>query len=253
MAHSETSSCCRTIREEGDGAVSEELDFERAWLGKLSAGLEEVAGEEVLGAVMEGSETLSQGTPRDEVIAWTQGAMKRLDSLVAEAGRRAILTACACQYPQAALKGPREAYEATGDVDLVQRMLQEQFESLLRESLGLGEDTVQDVVQRGWGSAGVREGHTIIATKIPKSGYLLEYLREEDPAGKRALYCHCPRVREALKSSVTISSTYCYCGAGFYKGIWEEILQQQVEVELLETVLQGDEVCRFAVRLPLDD
>jgi hypothetical protein len=233
--------------------MTEDLDFEQAWLRKLSVGLQEVAGEDVLEAVMEGSETLSEETPRSEVIAWTRGAMERLDTLVEEAGRRTILTGCACQYPKSALKGPREVYEATGDVDLAHRMLQEQFESLLRESLGLGEEIVQDVVNRGWGSAGVREGSTIIATKIPKSGYLLEYLREEDPARKRALYCHCPRVRETLNSSATLSPTYCYCGAGFYKGIWEEILQEPVEVEVLETVLQGDEVCRFAVRLPLDD
>jgi predicted hydrocarbon binding protein len=73
---------------------------------------------------------------------------------------------------------------------------------------------------------------------------------ETDLVRKRALYCHCPRIRDALSSSVAISATYCYCGAGFYKGIWEEILQQPVEVELSETVLQGDEVCKFVVYLP---
>jgi predicted hydrocarbon binding protein len=53
-----------------------------------------------------------------------------------------------------------------------------------------------------------------------------------------------------LKSSETISATYCYCGAGYYQGIWEEILQQPVEVELLESVLQGDQVCKVAIHLP---
>jgi predicted hydrocarbon binding protein len=45
-------------------------------------------------------------------------------------------------------------------------------------------------------------------------------------------------VRDALKIKETISPTYCYCGAGFYKGIWEEILQKPVEVKLLESVLK---------------
>jgi len=45
---------------------------------------------------------------------------------------------------------------------------------------------------------------------------------------------------------------YCYCGAGFYKGIWEEILQQPVEVQVLESVLKGDKVCKIAVHLPSD-
>jgi len=75
-------------------------------------------------------------------------------------------------------------------------------------------------------------------------------MKETDPVKKRQLYCHCPRVRDALRSAVDISPTYCYCGAGFYQGIWEGILQQPVRVEVLETVLQGDEVCRVAVYLP---
>jgi hypothetical protein len=229
----------------------EDLDFEQAWLRKLSTGLEQVAGREVRDAVMAGSAGLSSQTPSDEVIAWTQGAMERLDALVGEAERRTVLTGCACQYPKSALAELRKEYEESHDVDLVHRGLQEQFESLLRDTLQLEEDLVEDVVRRGWGSAGAKAGRTVTATKIPKSGHLAEYLREDDPTRRRQLYCHCPRVRDDLKASATISPTYCYCGAGFYKGIWEEILQEPVEVELLESVLQGDEVCRFAVHLPV--
>ncbi len=109
---------------------------------------------------------------------------------------------------------------------------------------------VADVVARGWGSAGVREGNTIIATKIPKSGYLRQYLEEDDPDRRRAYYCHCPRIRAVLQTSERISPTYCYCGAGFYQGIWERILGQPVEVEVLESVLKGDDVCKVRVYLP---
>ena len=89
-----------------------------------------------------------------------------------------------------------------------------------------------------------------MATKIPKSGYLIEYMKETDPDLKRQYYCHCPRVRDTMRASEIISPTYCYCGAGFYKGIWEEILQRPVEVEVLESVLAGGEVCKIAVHLP---
>ena len=229
--------------------MSEDVDFERAWLTKFSTLLDEVAGEEIREKVMKGSASLSSAAQRDEVIHWTQLAMKRLDTLVDEARRRAILTGCACRYPVSALRGARKAFEESGGIDPAHRTLQEQFEAFLRETLELDEEFVEDVANRGWGSAGVKEGSNIIATKIPKSGNLIEYLCEEDPSKKRQLYCHCPRVRDALKLSVSISPTYCYCGGGFYKGIWDEILQQPVEVELLESVLQGDEVCKFAVFL----
>lgn len=227
--------------------MSEKQDFERAWLAKFSRCLDEVAGEEIRRKVMKGNEKLSSSPSRQEVISWSQGAMERLDSLVDEKQAQEIMAGCACQYPKSALQEIREKYEATGDMDLAHQMLQAQFESLLRDSLKLSDEVIEEIVSLGWGSAGVKQGHTIIATKIPKRGYLIEYMNETDPEKKRQYYCHCPRIREVLKTSETLSPTYCYCGAGFYKGIWEEILQRPVQVQVLESVLQGDQVCKIAV------
>jgi hypothetical protein len=135
-------------------------------------------------------------------------------------------------------------------VDAALEVLQEQFEAFLRDTLELREELIAEVVDRGWGLAGVRKGDKIIATKIPKSGNLAAYLAETDREKKRQYYCHCPRIRDVLKSEETLPVTYCYCGAGYYKGIWEEVLQRPVEVELMESVLDGGEVCRIAISLP---
>jgi hypothetical protein len=204
---------------------------------------------------MEGSGELSSDSPRQEVIAWTRRAMERLDSLVGEEERKAIMTGCACQYPRSALQDVREAYEVSGgDLNLAHRMLQAQFELFLLDSLGLKDEIVGEVVERGWGLAGFLHGDTIVATKIPKSGNLVAYMQETDPQRRRRLYCHCPRVRDVLGNSdaewaSAIAETYCYCGAGFYKGIWEEILQAPVAVQVLESVLKGDDVCKIAIHL----
>lgn len=232
--------------------MSETLDFERAWLAKFASCLDEIAGEEIRKEVMRGSGALSSHSGRQEVIDWSKRAMERLDSLVDEKRRKAVMAGCSCQYPKADLQEMRKTYEATGDVDLVHQMLQEQFESFLKDSLQLSDELIEEIVGRGWGVVGVKRDNTIIATKIPKSGYLVEYMQETDPEKKRQYYCHCPRVRDVLKTSESISATYCYCGAGFYKGIWEEILQSPVEVEVLESVLKGDEVCTIAIHLPVD-
>jgi hypothetical protein len=232
--------------------MPEKFDFERAWLAKFSGGLDEVAGEEIRVEVMQGNEALSSDSSRDEVIAWSRMAMERLEARVDEEGQKSIMTGCACQYPRSGLQDVRKEYEATQDIDVAHRMLQERFEAFLRNTLELGDELFAEVVRRGWGLAGIKQGDTIIATKIPKSGYLLQYMQETDPEKKRQYYCHCPRVRDALQTGVTISPTYCYCGAGFYKGIWEEILQAPVEVEVLESVLKGDQVCTIAIRLPYE-
>jgi predicted ArsR family transcriptional regulator len=231
--------------------MTEKFDFERAWLAKFSTCVDEAAGEEARQQVMAGSERLSAQSSSDEVITWTQGAMERLGTLVDEATANQVMTGCACQYSKQGLQAARQAYEETGDLAAVHRMLQAQFEAFLRDSLELKEEYVEKVVSRGWGLAGILEGNRVLATKIPKSGYLAAYMEETDPEGKRQYYCHCPRVREILKTRESLPVTYCYCGAGFYKGIWEEILQEPVQVEVLESILDGDEVCSIAVYLPV--
>jgi predicted hydrocarbon binding protein len=230
----------------------EGYDFEGAWLKKLSDGLDLYAGEEIRLAVMEGSENLSSQSSSQDVIRWSKSAMERLDSLVANERRVAIMTGCACRYPKAALQPMREMYATTRDLEGVHHMLQEQFESFLRSTLDLSKEYVEEIIRRGWGTAGILEGCSITAIKIPKSGNLVEYLREPNQEKRREVYCHCPRVRAILKSGETLSPTYCYCGAGYYKGMWEEILQMPVSVELLQSVLGGDDVCSVVVHLPTE-
>jgi len=227
-----------------------EVDFERSWLSKLSDCLHRITGEEIRKKVLKDSEKLTSGASQKEIIDWTAEAMRRLDALVDEEKRTEIMTGCACHYPESDLHEIRKTYEETGDIDLVHKMLHGKFISFLKDSLKLSNELMEDIVNRGWGLAGVKKGNTIIATKIPKSGHLVDYMKEADPQKKRALYCHCPRIREAIRSKTRISPTYCYCGAGFYKAIWEYILQQLVKVELLESVLQGDDVCKVAIHLP---
>ena len=236
----------------GEGDMSERRGFEQMWLAKLSGCLDEVAGEEIRKQVMAGSEALASDASTPAVIQWTREAMERLEALVGEERSRRVMMGCACQYPKADLQEIKRMVQATGDLNLAHRMLQERFETFLRDTLRLSDELVADVVQRGWGVAGVRDRSTIVATKIPKSGTLVEYMHETDPEKRRQYYCHCPRVREVLKGAETIPVVYCYCGAGFYKGIWEEILQEPVKVEVLESVLRGDDVCTFAIYLPYE-
>ena len=199
--------------------------------------------------VMRGSESIDAHSHRRDVILWTQEAVSRLEELSGALSHR-ILSACACRYPTSDLQDVRAKYAETKSIPVAHQMLRSKFESFLRDTLSLDEATVHDVIQRGWGLAGILMSDRIVATKIPKSQYLKDYLQESDPETRRRYYCHCPRIRQALELSMSISSTYCYCGSGFYRGIWEDILQVSIDVEVLETVLQGDDVCKFVVYLP---
>jgi hypothetical protein len=231
------------------GKMSEE-NFEKNWILRFSHCLDKTAGEKIRKKVLEGSEKLTPSSSQKEIVNWIKGAMERLDALVDEKKRIEIMTNCACKYPESDLQEIQKAYEKSKDINLAHKMLQEKFISFLKNTLKLEDHLVEDILERGWGLAGVKGKNTIIATKIPKSGNLAEYLKETDPKKKQAMYCHCPLIRDAVRSKTKISPTYCYCGAGFYKGIWEYILGREVKVEVLESVLQGGDVCRIAIHLP---
>lgn len=227
-------------------------DFEQAWLGKLVRGLDTIVGEEMREAVMRGGEPLSTDPGPEEIADWTRQLMERMVTMLGQNKAREAMTRCACEYPKARLQPIRQEYERTRDVGSAVRMLQSGFETFLRDDLKLSDELADRVISLGWGVAGVLDGNTIISTKIPKSGNLVTYFAEPDPMLKRRLYCHCPRMRYVLQTSGQMPPLYCYCGAGFYKGIWEEILQSTVEVEVLESVLGGGDVCRIAIHLPPD-
>jgi len=225
-------------------------DFEKQWQKKLSRAVEDNLGAGIRDQALQDGDSLTDDTPSEEKIRWTCLALDRLGEAADLKTRQDILARCACQYPKEDLGDVKRVYQASGNIDLAISSLQDKFELFLRESLGLEEDLIEAIVSRGWGLAGVRDGKRIIATKIPKSGFLEAYFTETDPLEKRRYYCHCPRVREGLGREPSLPEEYCCCGAGFYQGIWEEILGRPVEVETLESVLQGDEVCKVAIHLP---
>ena len=222
--------------------------FEKQWLSKLNRYLKECIPEEA--EVIPGEAGHGDEGAGLRVVEWTRVLLDRLEAADPDRAKD-VLAGCACHYPKPRLDEMRRVYAGTGDLKRVHAMLQDQFLETTRDFLSLDGEEIEGIEERGWGVAGVLRGDTIIATKMPFDWP--SYWAEEDPDLRRFHYCHCPRVRDLIRrGDEPLSKTYCYCGAGFYKGIWEYILGKPVEVEVLETVMQGDDVCRIAVRLPED-
>jgi hypothetical protein len=59
--------------------------------------------------------------------------------------------------------------------------------------------------------------------------------------------CLCPFV-ETKPSG--LSATYCYCSVGYVKEMHEKMFDRPVEVELVESVLQGAKRCHFKITVP---
>jgi len=224
--------------------VPSDFDLDREWPRRLRRAAERSSEQIALPA---GGEGLSRESPREEVIAWTCSAYDVLEERVGARGARAMLAECACHYPVGDLEDLRAEYAANGDLHAVHARLRFRFDRFLREDLALGPELIARIEELGMGMAGQIDGDRIVAVKIPSSGHLRAWFAESDSAERRRLYCHCPRVRDAALEPGRVPPGYCWCGAGFYKGIWETILGRPVRVESLGSVLQGDEVCTVAI------
>jgi predicted hydrocarbon binding protein len=49
-----------------------------------------------------------------------------------------------------------------------------------------------------------------------------------------------------------MSITFCFCGAGWFRQQWEGAIGKPVRIEVVKSVLKGDDVCQFAIHLPED-
>ena len=58
--------------------------------------------------------------------------------------------------------------------------------------------------------------------------------------------CYCGAVS---KTKEKIPLTYCYCGAGWFKRVFEEALSKPVKVEVLQTIANGADTCEFRIHI----
>ncbi|TRZ48392.1 hypothetical protein D4S03_09960 [bacterium] len=79
------------------------------------------------------------------------------------------------------------------------------------------------------------------------------YEKATTPAKRRKAYCHCAFAHPNLEEVPSkLSPTFCFCGPGWYRRLWEGILGQPVKIEYVETLLRGNNQYTFTITLPLE-
>ncbi|MHA1966655.1 MAG: hypothetical protein ACW964_02520 [Candidatus Hodarchaeales archaeon] len=206
------------------------------WMKKLSKSLDQYVGVVVRKKVMKGSEELKSSSSGKKKARWVEETMERIDELVEEDVRKKVLISCSHVFPKTRIKPLKSKYKETDSIDAVLKLMH------------------QDTSWRGlsYYEYPKREGNIIYVTKIPCNPH--KYDQAVDVNEKKFHYCHCGLVKASLKTSdIKISPTFCYCGVGWYKTLWEGILDKSVRIEILQSVIQGDNCCEFAVHLPLSE
>ncbi|MGA9397929.1 MAG: hypothetical protein WBV22_06685 [Anaerolineaceae bacterium] len=206
------------------------------WNALFARNLERVLGKDKRDQVMQGVERIDLETTPAEKFQWVKGAIERLEGQADDFQKYDVVSACAHVYPPGQLEKLRRAYaEAeTGSIDPLKAV-----------------DAVLAFMASdpGWGEKGAyREGNILYHTKHPADPE--GYAQAKTAGEKHAAYCFCPIIRGNLEKGMPVS--YCYCGSGWYRQQWEAATGKPVRVEVLESILKGDDVCRFAVHLAED-
>lgn len=195
------------------------------WGDRFSENLKRVLGDNAAGRVIKGIENITPESTIEERGEWVISAISRLDEAANEEHKFQILSCCAHVFPEERIKKLKGIYNKTGDVDEV-----------------LGEMYKDEE----WYSKPIREKNIIRKIKVPfdAKGYKAAKTAEE----KRKNYCHCPLIRNYLGK---VSPTFCYCGTGWSKQLWEGIIGKPVHIKILKSITKGDDYCEFEIHLPI--
>ena len=215
-------------------------------------------GIEIRDKVFAGIERPSIGASSLQKARTMQVIMDRIEQLADPTTIIQLLSDCLRDLSDEPHLEDRKRYAEIGDFDAFLEMKRQEYVQYLEGIKDRGElyftqeitdEVVAFVRDNPEVAQGIRVGNILYITKIP---YMTkEYLAEMDEEKKRYYYCHCPWARETLKQGEkVVSATFCHCSAGFVKKPWEVILGQKLEVDILESILQGDQRCRFAIHLP---
>lgn len=231
-----------------DGAEAQENLYRR---------VAERHGESLRDEVFAGIGIAPLGIPTPEKPRYMQPVIERLENALGTEDCRALLADSLRDLPDEHYIKDREMYQASQDVDEYLALKKQEFVSQLetcqREGRPFFNQEVTDQVLeyiRGEPEmgGGVRVGKVVYETKIP---FLTkEYLAESDPRLRRYDYCHCPWAREWIRTGEKLAPIFCNCSAGYHKKPWEVALGRRIQADVLQSVLRGDDRCRFAIHLP---
>jgi hypothetical protein len=231
-----------------------------AWdvLPAIGERLAATAGKAAHGRVFHDLEMPPLGSPQESYPKLTKTVLDRMEGELPAGTCREIMTWNYHNIPTEAFKERKQRFEKAASIDDYlkgehERLIKE-LEDCMREGRPWFEQEITpEVLEFVRGNqeicTGLRRGDKIYATKIPSAPK--QFLKEKDPEMRKYYACHCQLVRTALRDGKPrIPATFCYCSAGFEKVHFDAVFGEPVEVEMLETLLKGDERCRFAIKIP---
>lgn len=222
------------------------------WLSRLEETLDDYVGEELQKKIMDAGGPIKQTSTTAKKAVWAKCMMDCLEANVDEKTCKKILTNnLHFKSPKSpSFKKLKRMYEKASSIDVVLLHLHEKWKKIVGDRYGYDSPEFKYVEADPTIEAGVREGNIVYVSKIPYQ--IKKFIEAEDDQTKRYHYCHCGWVRDSIKKSKEeqVSPTFCNCSGGWHKVPFEGIFEQTLEVDLVKSVLKGDDICTFAIHLP---
>jgi len=198
------------------------------------------------------------GTKLNEMPRFTNMLMTYLEKMLTSKQIETVLSNNHHHIPKEAFIEEKVYYESAETLDEYLKDLHlrkvNELESCLQENRvwyeqNITREVIDFVKNNQEILSAIRKDDKLYITKIPYD--TKAYLEANTPEDKKYHVCHCPFVKSIfLDNKYRVSPTWCYCSGGFSKVPFEVIFDQELTIELIDTPLKGDELCRFAI--PLD-
>lgn len=218
--------------------------------------LETLVGKSNADRITDGFIAPILGTPPADLPSYVEKLMAHLNKHLDEHQIETVLAGNNHGLSERAVLPEKVAYEAapTLAVYLKERHLRkiEELKQHFQENKVwfeqiITKDTIDFVAKNQEVLSAKLADDTLFVTKIPYDTD--RYLNAKHKREKHYYGCHCPFAREAIKEGNTLPEKFCYCSAGFAKFPFEVILGQPLKVKVLQSILAGDDICRFAIDL----
>lgn len=227
-------------------------------ISNLKEHMVNVLGEEKTESLFSGLRPPVPGAPPEDAFSYTRELLTRMDKTLSQQECSRALTANAHGIPPRAFTAEVEKFKASENLKAYLEDAHRRSVATLQDHADSGEVWFEQIITQPVVDfvksdreilGGVLKEGKIYWTKIP---YDVEaWLSESDEGKKRYYACHCPMAREVLlQKEESIPKMWCNCTSGFVQQRFKAIFGEDVQVDCLESVLDGDKRCRFAIHVP---
>jgi len=192
------------------------------WKELLLKSIEKVLGKELASKASEMGKNLNAESSVLDRQEWVKRVVGLIASRTDENEKYLVMSPCADKFSSDRIHSLRKVYLQNKSIDDVLDAMK---------------------TDQNWYSEPYRDGEKIYVTKNPYRKK--QYEESKDDSDRRKYYCHCPLIRDS--PDIGIHHTFCYCGSGWFRQLWEGILGRSVSITLEKSLLKGDTTCQFCI------